>query len=80
MGVRLASRGVSQVSMNLLDYRRTPVPMAFDTVVAEARARGLGVARGELVGVAPRDAFAGRSPASVGLADFTDSLLLETYL
>jgi len=80
MGVRLASRGVSQVSMNLLDYRRTPVPMAFDAVVAEARARGLGVARGELVGVAPRDAFAGRSPASVGLADFTDALLLETYL
>lgn len=80
MGVRLVSRGVSQVSMNLLDYRRTPIPAAFDAVVAEARAHGIGVGRGELVGVAPRDAFAGRSPATVGLADFTDALLLESYL
>jgi len=80
MGVRLASRGVSQVSMNLLDYRRTPVPTAFDAVVAEARARGIGVRRGELVGVAPRDAFAGRDPATVGLDDFTDALLLESYV
>jgi glutamate formiminotransferase len=80
MGVRLASRGVAQVSMNLLDYRRTPIPAAFDAVVAWASRRGVGVARAELVGVAPRDAFAGRDPATVGLADFTDARLLETYL
>ncbi|MBI2491756.1 MAG: glutamate formimidoyltransferase [Candidatus Rokubacteria bacterium] len=68
MGVLLASRGVAQVSMNLLDYRVTPVPVAFDRVVAEARRRGAGVSRSELVGLAPRAAFAGRAPASVGLA------------
>jgi len=80
MGVRLTRRGAAQVSMNLLDYRRTPVPAAFDAVAAEARARGVRIARGELVGVAPRGAFAGRDPATVGLDDFTDALLLETYL
>lgn len=80
MGFLLASRGLVQVSMNLLDYRTTPLPAAFDCVRDEARRRGLGVRRGELVGVAPRAAFAGRSPASVGLPDFTSDLLLDSYL
>jgi glutamate formiminotransferase len=80
LGIRLASRGLAQVSMNLLDYRRTPIPAAFDRVREEAARRGIGVDRGELVGVAPRDAFAGRSPESVGLAGFTPDLLLESHL
>jgi glutamate formiminotransferase len=80
MGVMLASRGIAQVSMNLLDYRKTPIPAAFDRVVEEAARRGLAVRRGELVGLAPRAAFAGRSPASVGLVEFTPDLLLDTHL
>ncbi len=80
MGVLLASRGIAQVSMNLLDYRRTPIPVVFDRVVEEARRRSVGVERSELVGLAPRVAFAGRAPDSVGLADFTPELYLDAYL
>lgn len=80
LGIRLASRGVTQVSMNLLDCRRTPIPAAFDRVREEAARRGIRVQRGELVGVAPRAAFAGRAPTSVGLSDFTPDLLLDTHL
>ena len=79
MGILLGSRGVAQVSMNLLDYRRTPIPAVFDRVVEEARRRGLAVAHSELVGLAPRAAFAGRSPESVGLADLAPARLLDTY-
>jgi hypothetical protein len=32
------------------------------------------------VGLAPRSAFAGRAPASVGLRDFTPARELDTYL
>lgn len=80
MGVPLASRGIAQVSMNLLDYRRTPIPVVFDRVVDEAHRRSTGVSRSELVGLAPRAAFAGRAPESVGLANFTSELYLDTYL
>ncbi len=80
MGVALASRGVAQVSMNLLDHRRTPIPAAFDRVVAEARARGVAVARAELVGLAPRAAFAGRAPESVGLPGLDPRRTLETWI
>lgn len=80
MGVLLASRRVAQVSMNLLDYRRTPLPVVFDRIVEKARRHGVTVSRSELVGVAPRAAFAGRAPESVGLADFPPALYLDTYL
>ena len=80
MGVLLASRGTAQVSMNLLDYRRTPIPVVFDRVVDEARRRRTSVSRSELVGLAPRAAFAGRSPESVGLGRVTPDLYLDAYL
>src|SRR5436309_68083 len=73
-------RGIRQVSMSLLDHRRTPIPVVFDRVVDEARRRRTGVSRSELVGLAPRAAFGGRTPESVGLENFTSELYLETYL
>lgn len=80
LGARLARRGIVEVAMNLLDYRVTSLPQAFDAVRAEAARRGIGVRRGELVGLAPRAAFAGRSPESVGLVDFDEAGYLESYL
>jgi glutamate formiminotransferase / 5-formyltetrahydrofolate cyclo-ligase len=80
MGGQLERRGIAQVAMNLLDYRVTSLPRAFDAVRAEAARRGIGVRRGELVGLAPRAAFAGRSPESVGLTDFMPELELETHI
>src|SRR5919198_2815363 len=71
LGLPLAGRGRVQVSMNLLDVRITPIPAVYDHVTGAAARLGVGVERAELVGLAPRSAFAGRAPASVGLRDFT---------
>jgi glutamate formiminotransferase len=57
LGVRLPSRGVAQISMNLLDYRRTSPRAVMDRIDAETAARGLRVSGFELVGCAPADAF-----------------------
>jgi glutamate formiminotransferase len=80
LGLPLASRGRVQVSMNLLDHRVSPIPVVYDRVAEAAARRDIAVERGELVGLAPRAAFAGRTPASVGLADFTRERELDTYL
>jgi glutamate formiminotransferase len=80
LGLPLATRGCVQVSMNLVDYRKTPIPAAFDRVGAEARRLGIAVERAELVGLAPRAAFAGRDPASVGLAAFRPDHYLDVWL
>src|SRR5919201_2930478 len=80
LGFPLASRRRAQVSMNLLDHRVTPIPAAYDRVAEAAAHRGIAMERGELVGLAPRAAFAGRTPASVGLADFTRERELDVYV
>lgn len=80
MGVPLERRGLVQVSMNLVDYRRTSLARAWDAVAAEARRRGIAIKRAELVGLAPRAAFEGRAPDTIGLSDLPDTALLDTYL
>jgi glutamate formiminotransferase len=80
LGLPLASRGRVQVSMNLLDHRVTPIPAAYDRVAQAAARRGIAIERAELVGLAPRAAFAGRAPASVGLPEFTSEQELEVHL
>jgi len=80
LGLPLASRGRVQVSMNLLDHRVTPIPAAYDRVAQAAARRGIAIERAELVGLAPRAAFAGRAPASVGLPEFTHAQELDVHL
>ena len=80
LGLPLASRGRVQVSMNLLDYRVTPIPAVFDRVREGAARAGHAVDRAELVGLAPRAALGGRSPASVGLDGLGAEAYLDTWL
>lgn len=80
LGVALPSRGLVQVAVNLLDYRVTPLPAVFDRVEGEAARHGVGVRRAELVGLLPRAALGGRTPASVGLADFSEAAELEGHV
>lgn len=80
MGVPLAREGIAQVSLNVLDYMKTSLPRVFDRVRSEAARLGIPVRRAELVGLAPRAAFEGATPESLGLPDFTPAKLLDTYL
>jgi len=57
MGVLLEHRGLAQVSMNLTDYRITPIMKAFDAVVRQAAAEGVDVRESEIVGLVPADAL-----------------------
>ena len=59
MGVYLASRGRAQVSMNLVDYRRTPPLQALESVKEEAVALGTRVLESEVIGLIPEEAALG---------------------
>jgi glutamate formiminotransferase len=59
MGVYLASRGRAQVSMNLVDYRRTPILRALWRVEEEAAALGARVTESEVIGLVPEEAALG---------------------
>jgi glutamate formiminotransferase len=59
-GVRalgLLVEGRAQVSMNLIDYRSTPLHRAVEMVAREAAAYGASIAESELVGLVPEDAL-----------------------
>ena len=47
----------AQVSMNLLDFRRTPVWRVYEMVEELANEEGVGVTESELIGLMPQEAF-----------------------
>jgi glutamate formiminotransferase / 5-formyltetrahydrofolate cyclo-ligase len=57
MGLELGEEGVVQVSMNLVNYRGTPIHRAVELVKAEAARYGVGVRNCELVGLVPIEAL-----------------------
>jgi glutamate formiminotransferase len=58
MGIDVAEKGLAQVSMNLVDYRRTPIHRAVELVRIEAARYGVPVKECELVGLVPLEAMA----------------------
>jgi glutamate formiminotransferase len=57
LGLKLASRNLAQVSMNLTDYRQTGLHQAFEAVRREAERFGVSVADHEFVGLVPQAAL-----------------------
>ncbi len=80
LGVFLASRGLAQVSMNLVDYRQTSVWSALKRVRQEAGALGARVVETELIGLMPEEAAAGVVREALQLPGFTSGRVLESLL
>ncbi|MGC8645010.1 MAG: glutamate formimidoyltransferase [Thermoplasmata archaeon] len=57
LGFDLKETQEAQISMNLVNFKETPVPQVFEFVRREAEARGLVVGRSELVGMIPLKAM-----------------------
>ena len=53
MGVPLEEYGISQVSMNLVNYGITPPHIAYEAVLQEAKAIGAEITGSEIVGLTP---------------------------
>jgi glutamate formiminotransferase/formiminotetrahydrofolate cyclodeaminase len=57
LGFHLADRDVAQVSMNLVDYRKTSPGAAFEEIRRRAEAAGVKVLESEIVGLVPQAAI-----------------------
>ncbi|MBH0195912.1 MAG: glutamate formimidoyltransferase [Nitrospira sp.] len=80
IGVRLASRGIVQVAMNLTDYRVTSMHTALQAVTSNASEHGVVVAGSELVGLAPQAALDQAAIASLQFERFDPAQVLETRI
>lgn len=77
LGFQLHSRGLVQVSMNLVNYEVTGMSQAFDAVESEARRLGVEIHSAEVVGLVPEAALDPRGAYFPRLVDFSESKILE---
>jgi len=80
IGVPLKSRGIVQVSMNLLNYKVTSPLKAFEAVRERAEKMGCSVLESELVGLIPKAAIGKSRPEQMKLKDFSKQRILEWHL
>ena len=80
MGVDLADRGLVQVSINLTNFRKTPLHRVFECVKSEAERHGVSVVGSEIVGLTPADALFMAAEHYLRLEGFTSEQVLETKL
>ncbi|HEV1996909.1 MAG TPA: glutamate formimidoyltransferase [Candidatus Dormibacteraeota bacterium] len=75
LGLFLPHRGAAQVSMNLVDFRRTSLADLLQAVRASAEQRGAHLLAAELVGIAPAAALDGLNAAALpGMPDQSSSI------
>jgi glutamate formiminotransferase len=80
LGVALRERGIVQVSMNLTNYEKTPVHVAFNAVVAEATRHGVEVLESEVIGLIPSAALLRSGQYFLRLQESSADQVLENRL
>ncbi|MGB4337261.1 MAG: glutamate formimidoyltransferase [Bacillota bacterium] len=80
LDVLLNDRNVAQVSMNLVNYRRTPIPRVMEMVRREAARWGVGVLESELIGLVPLDAVLDAAAYYLQLPKLDRSQVIEAGL
>ncbi len=78
--MRVADRGIVQVSMNLTNYQQTPIFRVFETVKREAARHGVAVLESEIVGLVPAAALTEAAAYYLQLERFTGAQVLENRL
>lgn len=80
MGLAIEEKNQVQVSMNLINYAKTPIPRVLEAVRAEARRYGVLIAGCELVGPVPLDALEEVLKYYLQAHDFKMSQIIENAL
>jgi glutamate formiminotransferase len=80
IGLDLPGSGRVQVSMNIVDVAAAPLHEVVTRVRDEARARGVDVSGGELVGLVPERVVEAAAAAGVELPGVDESQILERRL
>jgi len=77
LGMELKERGIVQVSMNLTNFRKTPIPRVLELVRREAQRFGVPVVETEIVGLIPEEALVQVAEYYLQLGRFSLGQILE---
>lgn len=76
----LEEKGMVQVSMNLTNYEKTPIPVVYELIKALADSYGVGIAEAELVGPVPLAALEEVVRHCLRVRNFSMEQVIETHL
>jgi glutamate formiminotransferase/formiminotetrahydrofolate cyclodeaminase len=76
----LLVEGQAQVSMNLTDYRRTPIHRVMELIRTEAASFGLTITHSEVVGLLPTEALLDAAQFYLQITDLSPNQILENRL
>jgi glutamate formiminotransferase/formiminotetrahydrofolate cyclodeaminase len=79
-GLGLLVEGRAQVSMNLTDFRKTPIARVVEFIRREAGRYGVGIHHSELIGLIPQEALVDASVWYTQLDGFDKEQILESRL
>ncbi len=77
IGVMLEERNIAQVSINMTNYKKTPLFRVMEMVKAEAERYGVPVIGSEIVGLIPEEALIEVADFYLRLENFTPDQILE---
>jgi glutamate formiminotransferase len=80
IGLRLEDRGIVQVSMNLLNYHKTPIHRALELVKIEAARYGVLVKDCELIGMVPIEALEEVVSYYLQIPGFSSRQIIEYHI
>lgn len=80
LGLSIEERGLVQVSMNVTNYRSSPVHRVFELIRREAFRYGVSVVSSEIVGLIPLQALLDASEFYLQVENFTPQMVLENHL
>jgi glutamate formiminotransferase len=80
MGFEIKERGITQVSMNLVNYKSSPIHRVQEAIRREAARYGVPVVGAEVVGLIPQEALVEVAKWYLQLEDFSDDQVLENRI
>ena len=80
MGVALSERQIAQVSINMVNFKKTPLHRVVEMIRSEAARYGVNVVGSEIVGLVPNEALLAAADFYLRLEGFRVSQVLENRL
>jgi glutamate formiminotransferase len=80
LGFEIKERSAVQVSMNLTNFKKTPIFRVFETIKREALRYGVNVTSSEIIGLVPIQAFVDVADFYLQLENFDQSRIIENKL
>jgi glutamate formiminotransferase/formiminotetrahydrofolate cyclodeaminase len=80
LGFEIKERNQAQISMNLVNYKKTTIFRVFEMIRAEAQRYGVPITSSEIVGLTPQDALLDVAEYYLRLENFKKEQVLENKL